>query len=366
MTALEEQLTAARRDVITDGYEMSLGEVVSLYKNSELIINPNFQRLFRWDIGRKTRFIESLLLGIPIPPIFVFQQDDGVWELVDGLQRTSTILEFMGELKADDGGCRPASELIATRLLPALNGVTWRATADPCLTPAQRLDLRRARIRVEILKRESHQSAKFELFQRLNTGGSPLSEQEVRNCTMVMINPSFYSWLQDLAGYGDFSKAVAVTDNAQDRQAQVELALRFLAFLYVPYQKGIDVHEYLDDAAIALATDRNLDRDELQEVFQETFRLIQGAFDGRAFRRWDGARFSGQFLQSVYEVVAIGVARNIEAYRGMEEAGAKNLIVRRSQELWGHQTFERYSGAGVRGTDRLANLLPMAKGFMEP
>ena len=140
MSSLETQLKKARREVVSDGYEMSVGEVVSLYKDGELCINPNFQRLFRWDEGRKTRFIESLLLGIPIPPIFVFQRADGVWELIDGLQRTSTILEFMGELLGSDGDRLPGSALLATKLLPSLDGVTWEATSAPCLISAQKLD----------------------------------------------------------------------------------------------------------------------------------------------------------------------------------------------------------------------------------
>ena len=72
MSSLEEQLHNARHEVVTDGYEMSIGELVSLYKNGEIFIHPAFQRLFRWDEGRKTSFLESLLLGIPIPPVVCF------------------------------------------------------------------------------------------------------------------------------------------------------------------------------------------------------------------------------------------------------------------------------------------------------
>src|SRR4030088_1357670 len=80
---LQEEIQAARKKVVTDGYEMSLGELISLYRNDELKIDPVFQRLFRWDDERKTRFIESILLGIPFPPIFVYQDKNGIWELID-------------------------------------------------------------------------------------------------------------------------------------------------------------------------------------------------------------------------------------------------------------------------------------------
>ena len=339
-------------------------ELVSLYRNHELVIDPAFQRLFRWDEGRKTSFVESLLLGIPTPPIFVFQNDDGTWELVDGLQRTSTILEFMGELQDSNGQLKEPSVLMSTKLLPSLEGVMWHATSKPCLTPAQKLDLRRARLRVEILKRESNDTAKYELFQRLNTGGAPLSEQEVRNCTLVMINPVLYKWLQDLSEYPPFVNTTSMTDTAISRQADIELVLRFFAFLEVPYIKGFDVHKYLSNAAITIAMNEKFDLDMQQIVFSSTFDIIHKALGEDSFRRWDGNSFSGKFLHSVFEVVAIGIARNLDQHTDLDNEEMKKLIVQRSQELWSNETFKRYSGAGVRGTDRLANLLPMAKDFM--
>src|SRR5688572_29845640 len=97
--ALKDDIEVARREIVSDGYEMSVGELINLYSNSEIIVSPDFQRLFRWNSSRKTTFIESLLLGIPIPPIFVYQNQDGIWELIDGLQRLSTVFEFVGILR---------------------------------------------------------------------------------------------------------------------------------------------------------------------------------------------------------------------------------------------------------------------------
>ena len=123
---LATEIEKAKRSVITDAYQMSIGEIVNLYKNSELIINPNFQRLYRWELYQKSRLVESILLGIPLPSIFVFETDKGKWELVDGLQRVSTLLEFMGLLKdPDTNRLRPPIALIGTKYLPSLSGVVW-------------------------------------------------------------------------------------------------------------------------------------------------------------------------------------------------------------------------------------------------
>ena len=96
---LTEEIISAQRLVKTDAYQMSIGEIVSMYDNREIIIDPEFQRLFRWNISQKSKLIESLLLGIPLPSIFVFEKENSSWELIDGLQRVSTILEFMGKLR---------------------------------------------------------------------------------------------------------------------------------------------------------------------------------------------------------------------------------------------------------------------------
>ena len=111
---LQDEIEAGRQTVRAESYSMSIGEVVNLYRDHELVIRPEFQRLFRWKTDQKSRLIESIMLGIPIPSIFVMQRDDNVWEVIDGLQRLSTILEFMGELRDEETG-----ELEAPRRLEA-------------------------------------------------------------------------------------------------------------------------------------------------------------------------------------------------------------------------------------------------------
>lgn len=105
---------------------MSIGELISLYKDQEIDVHPEFQRVFRWDAYQKTRLIESILLNIPIPQIFVSQREDGVWDVIDGLQRLSTIFEFVGIYRDKDGLILPPSVLQKTDYLPSLEGVMWR------------------------------------------------------------------------------------------------------------------------------------------------------------------------------------------------------------------------------------------------
>src|SRR5690554_1087769 len=157
------EVESARNSLKTDRLDMSFGEIMSMYERDEIIINPEFQRFYRWTDQQKTRFMESVFLGIPIPPIFVAEDDNGRWELVDGLQRLSTVLSFFGILKVmpkknnwilEDGDIVKSLEGFSNSELPM----------------KLQLNVKRATCRVEIIKWDSQYDMRFELFNRLNTG----------------------------------------------------------------------------------------------------------------------------------------------------------------------------------------------------
>ena len=96
ITAVDEQVKKVR----TSSLDVSFNELLDMHKTAELRIDPEYQRLFRWSEGKQSRFIESIILEMPIPPIFVIEKEDGRYELIDGLQRISSYLHFRGELEA--------------------------------------------------------------------------------------------------------------------------------------------------------------------------------------------------------------------------------------------------------------------------
>lgn len=367
--SLQDEINLARQTVVTDGYDMSIGEVINLYKNGELVISPAFQRLFRWDDERKTRFIESILLGIPFPSIFVHQDAEGVWELIDGLQRISTILQLTGDLKGERADQLGPLVLNGTKFLSSLSGKRWEQSSDGAgdgLTTPMQLSIKRARVRVEILQAGSSPTTKYELFQRLNTGGADLSPQEVRNSIAVSINNEFFNWMVDLSKTPSFVTTTRQTMSALESQVGVELILRFIAFRNIPYQNGLDVHEYLDDALIALASDRSFDRTLEGLAFNKTFDFLNDALGDSAFQRWDGQNFSGKFLMSIFEVLAIGLSKNLPAYEAMAKLVRSQTVLAKAQSLNAEQIFTENSGAGVRGTTRLSKLLPVAEKLIKP
>ncbi|MEP0749281.1 DUF262 domain-containing protein [Trichocoleus sp. AS-A1] len=105
MASLEEIIDQKIGEVRTEALDLSFGEIVNLHAADELIIQPEYQRLFRWSDVKKSRLIESILLELPIPQIFVIENSTGVLELIDGLQRVSSVIQFIdaSALKGEAG-----------------------------------------------------------------------------------------------------------------------------------------------------------------------------------------------------------------------------------------------------------------------
>lgn len=97
ITNLIENVDSQIIKIRTKSLDVSFNELYDMYQNGELIISPDYQRLFRWGEEKQSRFVESLILEMPVPPIFVIETDDGIYELIDGLQRISSYLHFRGE-----------------------------------------------------------------------------------------------------------------------------------------------------------------------------------------------------------------------------------------------------------------------------
>lgn len=363
VTRLQEEIDKTRAEIRTDGYSVSIGEWISIDEKEELDIHPEFQRFFRWSPRQKSRLIESILLGIPIPQIFVAQRPDGVWDVVDGLQRLSTIYQFVGILRDEDGKKLPQLTLEATKYLPSLLGKRWEDEAHPdeCLTPAQRLLIKRAKIDVSIILKESDDQAKYELFQRLNTGGSMLSDQEVRNSILVMVNRKLYNWMKELSRDPGFINCVGLSDRAIDEQYDMELVLRFVVFRTLApsaLSNLGDMGDFLTERATKLAEDRSFDYAGEEAAFRETFGMLSEQLASDAFRRYDPqrGRFVGGFSVSAFETVAIGMGYNYK------KARAKcDQIPGKVKEMWTDPKFTENSGSGIRASFRVPKIIPYGR-----
>ncbi len=367
--SIQKEIDDKKRDITTDSYPMSIGELISLYKDEELDIHPEFQRFFRWSALQKTKLIESILLGIPIPSIFVSQREDGVWDVVDGLQRLSTIFEFVGLLKDEDDNVLPPNVLVETKYLPSLEGKKWNDANDiqNSFDQPLRLTFKREKIDVKIVKKESDPNIKFELFQRLNTLGSKLSDQEVRNCLLVMLNKPFHKWLNDLSQNPHFLNTLTLTDKAISEQYNMELALRFFIFKNndsndIKYSK--ELGEYITDKMLIICQDSGFDLEKEKEDFENTFRVLDGTMSERSFKRYNSEKqkFEGKFLLSAYETIGVGLGRNISKYK--DEAitlDLKEQIETNIKNIWNSKEYQSKSGSGIRANSRIPVIIPLGE-----
>ena len=357
---LLEQIDERRKEIFTDSYPMSIGELVNLYKDDDLEINPAFQRFYRWSHSQKVRLIESILLGIPLPSIFVAQREDGIWDLVDGLQRISTILSFMGELKNESEEIENSLKLSATEYLPLLDGVTWDGQGE-CLDSSLKRLFKREKIEIKIIKKESDTSTKFELFERLNTGGSQLSDQEVRNCLLIMLNENFYEILVKIANDESFNEAISITERLYEERYEMELVIRLLALSHSTDKelKNIpDVSDFLTEKLKHFA-DSGLNWESEQILLRKTFSIINETLNENAFKRFTGDQYKGGFQLSIYEIISTGTYLYLQ--NGKDEAKLPELLQRISNELPSNEIFVKYSGSGSKANYRWPRFVPLAR-----
>ena len=342
-----EELSKERKTIKTDSYDMSVGELINLYKEQDLKLNPAYQRLYRWDDEHKTNFIESILIGIPIPPIFVAQKDDGKWDIVDGLQRISTLLQLTGDL--------PDYEplvLQGTETLPSLEGMTWETMP----MDAKRL-LRRTRIGVSIILTENSVSSQYELFRRLNTGSVTLESQEIRNCLIIMLSSDFYEKINTLKTYENFIKCIKLTDDKYKIEYHMELILRY----FIAKNNKIDYSQYniaseklpkfIDKETANLISDTEFDLDKEIDLFKRTFDKLAEYMGDEIFRKYNGEKdkFEGAFSNSSYEAILVGVASNLDNIKWEN-------FREKVKEMYSQDAYVKASDRGVKVINRFKDL----------
>jgi hypothetical protein len=222
---LQSELDQQRRQVDVDNYDLTLGEIVRMAEANELIRAPEYQRKFRWSEGDESYLIESLFLGLPVPSIYVASNPDGTWEVVDGLQRLSTLIHFMSinPVALKQLGKEESLRLAELRKLPSFNNYRYADLPTPI-----RLQFGKRSLRVTALSDKSDPEIRFEVFERLNKGGVSLSAQEVRAC---IYRGPFSELLRELGEQPTFKKLVKLQPVHQNDGTREELVLKFFAYL---------------------------------------------------------------------------------------------------------------------------------------
>lgn len=366
INALENEVTSERKRVSTDRLDISFGELINLYKNKELIIRPEYQRLFRWSSKQKTALIESILLSIPIPPIFVAEDKNGIWELIDGLQRISTFISFFGELESDISEIKynieedneEGIELEEDENHQQIIGNKWVLDSGGLIESLEgfnvdslpqnlKINLKRAVCRVEILRGESSTSMKYELFKRLNSGGSKLTPQEIRNAIFRGIDTRLNELLLRLSQNKIFIKLTNLSNKKRQELYDQELVLRFIAFLNNAENVNENTENYLNYFMEKSVKNAQFDYPFYETSFNNVLDLLNALDDENIFRNERNL-----FVPAEFEGITIGIAQNYDIYKENRE-----LLRNKITELKNDSGFKRASGSASNSKSRIKSRL---------
>jgi len=288
-----QEVVPLRYEISSYGADIDVEGLVKRLNRGDIII-PTFQRGFVWTYTQASRFIESLLLGLPVPGVFLSTDFDTQRLLViDGQQRLKTLQFFYEGAFADSG------RVFALRgVQEQFEGLTYGKLRDE-----DRRKLNNSVLHVTIIKQEvppEDDSSVYYIFERLNTTGTPLLPQEIRHC---IYHGEFNDLLKELNQNAAWRSVYGRVDR---RMRDEELILRFLAlhFNTENYQKPMK--EFLNRY---MAANRHLQlqsADQLTKVFSNTIEVIDGALGRRAFRPVRGLN------AAVFDSIMVGVTRRLE------------------------------------------------------
>ena len=326
-------------DIFVENKPFSLKQFNDLIEDGDIEMAPDFQRNFIWDETRQSRLIESLLLGLPLPSIYLSQYDDGRLTIVDGLQRIMTIRRFL-----DD-----KLRLSKLEYIKDCNGMNYSLLREH-YSPLRMRRFGQTQIMCFVIDYRSPNKLKFDLFRRLNTGGKPLNNQEIRNC---LSRAELRKTLKRMVNTDAFKKATggSVKDGRMDAQ---EAALRFLYF-YTNYNTACcslsfyngNMDDTLDGAVETFNEYAGLS--DILPVYDQAMEDAYSLFGDNAFRKvYEGQTRRSQINKLLMLSVSVLLAKYAQQYRakidrGMMLTDALKRLMQTDEKLFNALTWSTNS-----------------------
>lgn len=280
-----KQINLLQKQVDYDTWDYPIKYLVDGF-GSDLFVIPTYQRKQRlWPQHDKERFIESLILGYPIPLIFLSDTEDGQLEIVDGLQRITTLNDFIND------------ELTLKKMDKLTSLKNFKFTNLPV---SEQRRLKAKSLRVIVLRKSTDEETRIDLFNRINTSGTNANPAEIRGGTEAL--NKFMVLIKELANYQPFLNLVNLSDNKLNRQENVELVSRFFAFghNYKNFQHNVSnfVDDYIQTTGIGFdSKSRKMFSDE----FKTTVKYISRNYPQGIFKNK-----RGQTPRVRFEALAVG------------------------------------------------------------
>ena len=315
----------------------------SMKKQKYIDLRPFYQRRLRWDKNKQSRLIESFLINIPVPPIIFFEREYNFYEVMDGQQRMTAIKDFYeNNLK-----------LSGLELWPELNGRTY---ADLPLKIQAGIDRRSISTIVIIAEStDNPEDALFlkqKTFERLNTGGEDLSNQEVRNC---LYYGKFNELLLELSRHPIFAEAWGIPTDDKDpelchnkyykKMEDAELVLRFFALRSVDkFRLGLE--GFLDIYMMKSLKFSEEDIAFLKEIFLQTLGLAYEIYGGHLFKPFDPEKgtWKERPYKAYYDATMVGLSKHLAHTEVLKKK--QLILVEETKKLFAKTEASLLTGGG--------------------
>lgn len=301
----EEQVEITGRQIYTDQGDPEIDSLYGRYKRGRLSVRPEFQRRFVWDPKKASRLIESALLQIPLPVIYLSEEKDGKVNVIDGQQRLTSFFSYI------DGQFPDGKDFKLTKLnvFSELKGKRFK-DLDENLQDK----IKYCKIRTITFRKESNSDLKFEIFERLNTGAVSLNDQELRNC---IYRGKYNRLLTDISTNYDFRRVLGIS-KPDKRMNDIQLVLRFASFYHATYLNyKPPIRKFLNSNMEKYQDISENDSAELSAAFKNAVQIIYSLFAEHSFKRFhkgdeddpNGYWEPKKFNASLYDILMFSFAR---------------------------------------------------------
>lgn len=285
-------------NITSFGTDLTYRELVAMYRDGDLE-KPELQRKYVWTKKEASKFIDSVLLGLPVPSIFLAKTEDDKRLIVDGYQRIMTVYDYMHGIFSGD---KKVFKLANSEEINA----KWRGKSYLELTEEQQRRIRTSPIHAIVFeqKEPKNDTGMYQIFERINTGGRTLKPQEIRNC---VYHGDFNKLLFEL-NKEELWRVVLGSQQEDSRMADVELILRFFAFVDIIsrdeiHQNQIMLSKYLNDYMSDYRTLREVDYKAKKEIFINTICYLHNSLGDNVFRTFKRKESEIKWAKKVNPVI---------------------------------------------------------------
>lgn len=337
------------------GADLSFRELVDMYRGGELL-KPEFQRKYVWDKSEASRFIESILLGLPVPSVFLAKTEDERMLIIDGYQRIMTVHDYItGVFSGDKKTFRLSNS-------KKINEI-WRNKAFNELEPAEQRRLKITTIHAIVFRQrepKNDDTSLFQVFERINTAGRILTSQEIRNC---VYQGNFNKFLIDLNKDRNW-RTLFGSEEEDQRMRDMEFILRFFAlsdqFIQTTDMASISLKEYLNKFMKKMKDKSDDDLSGMRNVFLDTMDFIVNNLGKEAFNNIsDDGKIVRKFHPTIYDAISIATAKYLEKGGGPPRGDmhSKRIELLRDDSFKNYISVRTTNIASIRG--RISNAYRM-------